>query len=735
MTSKSCNAFLGTLGAGWLVAALAVPVSNASASEADDQPEQIQEIIVTAQKRNERLLDVPISVAALTNSQLVSMGVNSTKDLEFVIPSFVTNELAGWSQTFLRGVGTDIQNPGAEPGVATYVDGVYSPFIIAPINGLLGVERTEVLYGPQGTLYGRNAVGGAVNIVTRTPTHEFEAGGALTFGNFARKELSGYVSGGLSDKVSASVAVAGTDRHSYYSFLGARPPNTPQHEDNAGVRLKVVGTPTDTLTLTGTLEYQRTTGLEAAAFRQLVPYATGYAVGAPRRIEYNVLDANYPINQAADEYRGVLQINKGFSWADLVSVTAYQGAYQEESIDVDGTSAKLVAARPINPKLTDISQELRLQSTSSSNIQWVGGLYYSHSVIGFSPDITILQDVITVPNIDSLTYQRQHTTSAAVFGQVTFPIMEKLRVTLGGRYSHDHKLYDSAQTSTILDGTNTVLANQFYPNDTHSWSAFTPKVTLSYKFTPDVLGYATFSEGYKSGQYQAANPQAPGPVGPEKLYDIEGGLKAELLDHRLSVNISGFHYDYKELQVYSTVLLNNQFTSFLGNNARAKIYGGDLSLNAVLPKGFTAGAALAFNHGTYTSFPAYSASVPSVAGSASASVDATGNPVQRLPNRTISANAQYKRAFADGSAITASGLWSYNSGFSWDPSNIYRQKAYDVTNARLEYTLPGTNISVAGWCNNLFNRQYEKIEFAYSLGLFGVDAAPRMYGVTVSYKH
>ena len=200
-------------------------VTSASQSAASSQKDVMTEIVVTAQKRTERLQDVPISVTALNSTQLTELGVTSTKDLEFVVPSLVTNELAGWNQTFMRGVGTDIQNPGAEPGVPTYIDGVYNPFIISPLTGLMGIDRTEVLMGPQGTLYGRNAIGGTINIVTLTPTQNFDAG---------RRQLPTATSAGKScldmspagcrrTSRSASVRRARTEILYYYSPHRDRP--------------------------------------------------------------------------------------------------------------------------------------------------------------------------------------------------------------------------------------------------------------------------------------------------------------------------------------------------------------------------------------------------------------------------------------------------------------------------------------------------------------------------------
>ena len=693
------------------------------------------EIVVTAQKRTERLQDVPISVTALNSTQLTELGVTSTKDLEFVVPSLVTNELAGWNQTFMRGVGTDIQNPGAEPGVPTYIDGVYNPFIISPLTGLMGIDRTEVLMGPQGTLYGRNAIGGTINIVTLTPTQNFDAAAAVTYGNFSRKELSGYVSGGVSSNVAVGIYAAGSDRDTFYSFSPSRPPVTPQHEDNAAVRIKVVATPTDKLTLTGTLEYARSTGVEGAAFRQLLPNATGFAVGAPVLVQYNVLQANSQINQASDEYRAILMVNQDLGWADLISTSAYQEAYYWEVIDVDATSAALVAATNKSPGLTDISEELRLQSPAGSRVQWVAGAYFGHNIIGFDPDMTILEQLISNPPVGNETLQRVVTNSSAVFGQLTFPLMDKLDLTLGGRYSEDQKKFENGQTATVELDTGNVIDRTSYPNLEHSWGAFTPKATLSYKLTPDVMAYATYSEGYKSGQYQPAQPSSPGPVDPEKLHDVEVGVKSELLDHRLRLNASGYHYNYKDLQVYSVSLIDGVLSSNLNNAAEAIIYGGEFSATALLFEGFTVGTVVGINHGTYSSFPAYAAQVPAPVGTALQEVDATGNPVQRLPDRTTSVNAEYKRTFADGAGMSASINWAYNSGFAWNPSNLFRQNPYQVTNARVGFTLPNSKITVAAWATNVFNAQYEKIVDAYVFGAFGEDAPPRMYGLTLSYKY
>lgn len=698
-------------------------------------PVGLGDIVVTAQKRSERLQDVPISVAALDSGSLARNQISSTADLEMVVPALVTNELAGFSQTFLRGVGTDIQSPSAEGGVANYTDGVYNPFVSSLLTGLLGTERIEVLYGPQGTLYGRNAVGGAINTVTRSPGKTLQAAFNATYGNFDRTDLAGFVSGPITDKISVGVYGGVSLRDTFYDITSPLPLGSTNKQKSIAGRIKVVAEPTDSLKITGSFEYQYTKGFEQTAFRQIQANAPGFLL-APTLLRYNAIQLNFPVYMKADQLRAILQVDKSLGDLDLVSITAYQRYNDEGSLDVDATSAPFVGAFQKNPGLYDLSQELRLQSAAGAKISWVGGLYYARNLAGFFPNYSTLQDAVADPNLQLYTRTRVKTDSMAVFGQVTVPFTDKLSLTLGARYSRDKKRFVYGQASTIVADTGEVLSDQTFPQQSRAWSAFTPKVTLSYTPVDRVMFYATFSQGYKSGQFGLANPSDPGPVNPEKLTDIEGGFKTELFNRRVRFNGSIFHYDYKDLQVYLSRLTGDgQLTSILVNAAKAELYGGDVSATVLVVPGLTLSGGAAYTHSRYKSFPSFAGTVPAEVGNVSKDIVATGNRVQRAPEWTTNLGIDYTTELANGGKVFANAQWSHNSGFYWDPSNLYRQSAYNVVNASAGYTLPGNQITLTAWVKNLSDQAYEKIVFAYSLGQLAQDAAPRMYGVTVGFKY
>lgn len=699
----------------------------------------LQDIVVTAQKRAEKLSTVPISVSVLSNEDMFKKGITSTKDLEFTTPSLVTNELASFSQIYLRGVGTDLQSPGAEGGVASYIDGVYAPFTSSELTGLLGIERTEVLYGPQGTLYGRNAVGGAINTITLTPGQTWHDMLSASYGNYNAMQANGYVSGPVSDTLAIGVYGAISRRHTFLHYLPSVPDGTARHENEAAGRIKAVWTPNDDWKIIGTVEYARIRGVEAQAFRQLVPTAPGYLLNPDLPpIKFGDITGDYPTYEHVKSFRSVLEIDKDFGWSNLVSLSAYQAASTHGSLDVDGTSTPLVGSRQNTPHMRDYSQELRLQSRNGAKISWVAGLYYAHNVNGYDPDVTVLETYaspISPTYFENNVITRIQGDSYAAFGQVTVPIVTNVSLTAGLRYSTDKKkAYDNAVFGQNPE-TGAISGYTTFPDDRHSWHAWTPKATLTYK-VPGFLAYVTYSKGYKSGQYPPANPASiatDGPVNPEKLTDIEGGIKASI-GNRFNININAFHYDYKDLQVYFVRLIDGVLTPTLQNAAKAEIYGGDVSINALLFRGFTVGGSVAYNHSEYTSFPNFGGTVQVPGGGVAQVVNATGNPVQRDPKWTTSFNAAYDHKFDDGSDMFATVLWSHNSGFSWDPSNFYRQKPYDVVNATIGYTLPGNKITISGWAKNLNDAHYERIEFPYALGLFGTDATPRTYGLTVTFK-
>jgi iron complex outermembrane receptor protein len=705
--------------------AWAIDVTQSTGSSESDTG-ALKEIVVTAQKRRESAQDVPISITSLSSDTLQRQHIDNPLDLAMEVPGLTYNEFVGYSQPYLRGIGTDISQPNADPSVATYIDGVYVANAQGVFTSMLGTERVEVLVGPQGTLYGRNAVGGAINYYTLTPTQDFETKVNIGFGNYARKEASGYVSGPLSETLTVGLYGAALDRNTYLvRAYTPGPPGAPDDVTNVGGRIKAVYQPFAAFKLTGSFEITDSKSPEADSYRQADPNALGYYFGAPRVIEprYST-NADFAQYNNTRQYAGTLREEYDLGFADLLGISGYRQLYGWGSADYDALPVALFSfGAPVDTRAQQYSQELQLLSPKGSPFQWIGGAYFFHERAG-QYDFNEYSAYLFQPANRIQVLGRVTTNSYALFGQTTFPVTDSIRVTAGVRYSHDHKEFDGGQN--VFDG-NTLLVNVPVQEQQASWNNVSPKLVVDYRIAQTLL-YASFSEGYKSGVYNINIPTSPGPVNPEKLYAYEIGSKSDFLGGRLRFNSSIYYYSLKDLQI-QTVEPTSSGSTVLQNAASAKLKGVDLSLAAALTRELSINVGTSLEDAKYSSFPTFGAVAPAPAGNQTVFINASGNTLARAPRATASIGADYDHSFADGSQLNGTVKAHYSDKFYWDPSNYYRQSPYTLVNASVSYTLPTVPLTVMVWSTNLTNAYYNNILNASAFGIGVFDAPPRMYGI------
>jgi iron complex outermembrane receptor protein len=719
-----------------IVPVFAQTSGNSASTPSASTAGTLEEIVVTAQKRSERLQDVPIYVSAVSGADIATRRLASTEDLKYVVPALNWGQEAGFSAPFLRGIGTDVFVPNADTDVATYIDGVFIADDTASISRLMYVDRVEILEGPQGTLYGRNAVAGAINVVTLTPGPEFQGDAKVGFGNYALKELSGYVSGPLTEDFYAGLYVAGSIRNHYESYTVPYAdfvfPGQPIHEASSDVRLKAVWKIGD-LTLTGTAEHVETQSADQNSFRNVYPNALGYQFGAPKIIQNYIDTDDFPGFSNVITNLVALREEARFDWGTILGISGFHDNLTRIGSDVDGTSANLVgqAAYPQTGK--QYSQELQVLSPDVSKIKWIGGIYL------FQEDGTYVNDYVVCPIICPVPYTNNtgnvRTKSAAAFGQGTFPIVEGLNLTVGGRYTYDHKAYQGAQLNQgAMSGD--IISVYVAPDQATSWKQFNPKVSLDYKLDNTLL-YVTYATGFKSGVYNQAAPTDPGPVNPEKLTDIEVGSKSEFIGGRLRFNTSIYHYNFKDIQVQ----VNNGGTSgsqgaeaILQNAASAQAYGIELSSEALLTNALKLDGSVAWEHSRYTSFYGAVSYLPAPVGNTEIFVNATGNPLQRAPEWTASLGGQY-RVGLPGSFTGLIHLHGYyNGGFNWEPTGALKEPEYKTLGGDVQLLSPDGLWTGTVWATNITNEYYHEIALITGFGTLVGDAPPRMFGINLERK-
>ncbi|WP_254621077.1 TonB-dependent receptor [Sphingomonas sp. CL5.1] len=575
-----------------LVAGAPALAQEAPQPAADDTLAANQDIVVTARKRAERLLDVPIAVTALTGDQLAKQGTVDLSGVQGTIPN--VNLVQGRGSTsnaniFIRGVGQPDALQTFDPAVGVYVDGVYMSRIQGALFNLFDVDHVEVLRGPQGTLYGKNTIGGAVSIISRKPdTDQIRAMGSFTYGSYNQVLANGYVSVPLvEDKLALSLAGVYDKRDGTVTDpLTDRKYN--DRNTQAG-RAILRATPSDRveLILEGDYTHQDTAptlGYATAPLINVVYNSTFTGVAAVPVVSpaYPYGPYNYKASTSLKPGQGQKLEHWGTSFTanielsdafSVTSITGYRKLSPDYYIDFDATQLQ-VADAFVGVRQHQFSQELQLKY-NSDKLKGVFGLYYLDESVRShqeSYDDNYLQMQIAGVNYP-LTFQRyiddrQNTKSYAAFGQFTYDFTEKLSLTAGLRYTKERKRYFRT-TTAYLAGAQFGATYEF-PNslpapyndlDHVDFDAWTPMATLSYKPTPDTLIYATASRGFKSGGFNGrANSDADVTQNidgklvyvpyfkPETVWTYEGGAKGSFLNGRVSLAGDVFYSDYRDFQ-------------------------------------------------------------------------------------------------------------------------------------------------------------------------------------------
>jgi iron complex outermembrane receptor protein len=702
------------------------------------------DIIVTAQRRAERLQNVPIAVTAVSSAALVNRGIATTQELQLATPTLVYTTTGQYAVPFLRGIGTDVVVPSSDASVATYIDGVYVANQVAGIVSLLGVDRVEVLEGPQGTLYGRNAVAGAINVITLTPSQQFEAAASGTYGNYDHFEGTARVSGEVAPNLFAGVYAAGSSRDSYLTLLHPAPVSgEPSRETNWGVRGKLIWQPSDIFHATALYEHGQSRGIEGPAFRNGQDNAVGFAFGGQAPDEHYVVETDAAVYNRTKSDSGYIRLETFLEPFSIVSTTGLRHFTNIAEDDIDATSANLVTQGVVPIISKQFSQEVQLQSPSGSPVSWILGGYYFHEHAGYDPLFTRFGPLLGQPVDSQTTTALTNTNSFAAFGQATIPITaiaEGMKLTLGGRYTIDRKSFDAQDQFFVgqFDAGGTPAGGPIlYPSGHKTWKQFTPKITLDYKIGGTLL-YASYSKGFKSGTYNLSTPSSPGPVDPEKLDAYEVGIKSDMLGGKVRLNAAGYFYNFKDIQVQilSANGAGGGLTASLQNAASARTYGLEGTLTGRISHDLTASFNAAWAHGTYTKFPGYAFYVPTLGGvgNTSVSVDASGNRIQRLPTWLFGASADYSRNIGFGK-LHLSVAWRHNSGFYWDAAEYAKQRAFDVVNGSAGVSFAQDRLDVSVWAHNLTNTYYLNGSTPTPFGRLLSEAEPRMYGVTMSVKY
>lgn len=701
-----------------------VCVTGATASVSAQDSPAVEEVVVTAQRRSERMVDVPMSIAAVSGEELVASGISSTGDLQQLTPGLVTPNVGLAFTPAIRGVTSVSTSPGDETNVALYLDDVYIGASIAGLFELHDIERIEVLKGPQGTLFGRNATGGAIRIVTKSPSFTPQAEFSADYGvEFDRWKLGGYATTPLSDTVAVSLAANYVDDDGYVKGIGPSAGKRFAVEHSVGVRGKVLVKPDEDLALTLAADYtkQRNSGIYA-----WVPRAENFAT---RNVPGAVIGGDF-------EYSGSVQpIANLEAWGTSLtgdwnasealtvrSVTAFREARGLYQTDTDRISLSTSGLR-LRQNQRNFSQEVVLSTPAERTVSAVGGLYYYHSRAWNPYFNAYLGDPPTGTVTSSFT-NNVKTNSYAGFGEVTWNPTPRLHLTGGARYTRESKDIDFEFLVRA--------AGLVSDSDDRTWSSDTYRGVIRYDVLDDVNVYASVSNGFKTGVFNAyAFPLVA--VEPEKITAYEIGAKGQF--GGLAATFSAFEYHYSDIQVQAQTQVGGVFVVTLTNAAKAKIRGFEATLGGRLGSQFRFDVGGSYiPKAEYTDYRTAQVFVPTDYGNALVvPYDATGSRAIRTPRFQGNARLGYETLVARGT-LNTSISFSHNSGFYFQPGNFSKQKAYDVLNARIAWTDPSDRWTFAVTGENLTDEVYSFYTTDSLVGTVDVLARPREVSFGVSAK-
>lgn len=680
----------------------------------------LKEITVTATKTGRtKLQDTPIAITALTAADIAQSGITDIHGLMAETPGLDITQNGPYGEVYIRGIGSNNVFIGSDPDVSIYQDGVYIARPSSDFNNFLDVERVEVLRGPQGTLYGRNAVGGTINIISRKPDNQLQAKAQAGVGNYGKYDLQGYLSGPLAkDKLYASISVMREKHNGYIRniFPGG---NDLDDEDTWATRAQVRATPTDRLDILLRGDYSSDTGAVATYQKLLLPYPADPIVNSTLG-DYHHVALNTRNSMDRKNYGVSGDITYTASDAlKLQSLTAYRQAHLVWSADTDGTTLAILNSN-FHENQNQFSEEFNA-SGKVSRLTYVLGAYYFHENIY---DIELIKRF--VPNNGVSIDPIVHTSAWAGYGQVTYNLTSRFSATAGDRYTTETKNFIQDFGLISLASGAHIVGPLGY-DLTHTYKASTPKYGLQFQADQDVLIYASATRGFKSGGYNNSTSNSINGFSPENLWSYEAGIKSDWMQHRLRVNGDVFYYNYTDLQVQAFIVPG---TANITNAATAHVKGVELELQSEPLEGLNLGGTLAYLDATYSSYP----QAPIAGG---ATVNATGHYLDSAPKWAYSLHGQYTFPVIHHGSMFVRGEWSWRGTqyFTPDNSNVQSQPAYGLVNSSLGYDSPDGHWQAVLYGRNLTNRQYITSTGTFTVVAAGKVGDPRTYGLDVSYTY
>ncbi len=697
----------------WFVLCFALIITHTL--YAAENPVHLETITVTATKAGETDLQVtPISISSFDAADLDAAAIHNVRDLEHATPGLSISQNVNSAQVYIRGVGTNNIFPGGETSSTVHYDDVYLARPIMLFSDFLDIEKVEVLKGPQGTLYGRNSVGGTINIKPYLPTAETRIKSSLDIGNYNSVRIAAAASGALlENNVLGGISFFTHNNDGYIENKSDFDPDRLEDKERYGLRgtLRWLVTENSEFILSSDIFKKNETGPMVKPtyqrFDGSAPLLNPTVINDPFAISMNFPPQDQ-LRTWGTHGKFIWDINSDYR---LSTITAYRKIDTFFHIDTDFTDS-VRNDLAYDDKQYQISQELQLQK-KTGRFTWQTGLYYFKEKDDYFFDLSIFSNQLLFDgNIDTNAY--------AAFFQGNYAFTETLSMILGTRFSYEKK-----QANRHL---NTALPIAFAGKNAVSSKEWTPKIGLNIALNDDLFLFSSVSRGFKSGGFNFSSAPAVAEFDPEFLTAWEIGAKSHWLDKRLRLNSSVFYYDYKDLQVQS---FSGVGSVVIDNAATAKIKGLELEANLIPLKNWQLDTDIAWLDARYKKYLNASED-----GGATA-VDASGNRLNASPEWTSNITLRYFQPFTEG-------MLSYRLNYYWQDKTFYTpsnnrfkaQNDYTLINASISYLTLDEQLTFTLYGQNLTNKAYFNTTYDYDVqnGILGKIMPPRTYGVKIQYQ-
>lgn len=688
----------------------------------------VEEVIVTAEKKAQTLEKAPASITAFSSDMLANRQLNTISDLGTQVPNLYFAETNGVEEVGIRGVSINTTNPQIDPVISLNLDGVYQPRITSMNLLLSDLDSIEVLRGPQGTLYGRNATGGVINVITAKPTDTFQASASALGGNYDRYMFKGFVSGPLAEGVEMRVSGMVDNREGYGEnlFTGSHG-DSREWSAKAALRFR----PTSNI-LVDLSVYHLGVSTVGAETYPVTPIGGPNITVLPPEEQ---VSTNEPwkyfggINgHSSTEQTGATGT---ITWhgpygLQLKSISGYVQSHYKDQYNSDGTPANLIIIQSDYPS-TMFSEEIDLNATFK-RLDAVAGLYYSHEKVdNHSFDVFRLGiPGFGVPPFNEDINMPQVATSKAVFADLTYHLTNRLRLEGGVRQTYDKT---SVQQTVNVIGLGGFVCDAL-PGQLNNDST-TGRLGAQYDVAATTMAYGQWQSGFKAGGYNFS--MCGNQYQPETIQAWEGGVKGRYFHGRLSIRLAGFYYDYSNMQVQEVTGIS----SAISNAGKSTLYGAEFEGSAKIGRPLSLDWGLTWLHTRYVNFVSINTALPQP----SPVENLAGNTLVMAPDYTIRVGANYVVPLGSAGDLTFRGEIFHSDTVYFTPfdEDISKQSPYTLVNLFLTYRPMGGRLELMGFVKNVGNTAYQVS--GYTLGAFfpnsgyGMWGDPRTYGLQLTARY